>query len=856
MSHRTPKTGLRACVLALSGAFAAAAAGAQTPTPTPTATPTPTVTPIAQTATVTTWTTENDRAVSGVNIQEQPDGTVWFLIPSNDRIVQLQTDGVTFKQWQIRDDKNLGANPVKFQIDGQYVWFLENGESQIDAGFSAIGRLDTISGAIREWVIPGSRPAAFYRTPDGKTMWIPLTNGRMQSIDLTTLAATDWRSVKTFAYSDMVVGPDGAFWMMDFGNNRIVRWVPGAAQEKSWTIADPTLGRLNSSQLRFDATGALWISELSATRLDRFDPASNVMGVYGGFLDPIHFDFSGTVLYVSEAAGDNGRVVAFDPSYASFSFATLTPEMLDVSSIPNARAATIRDTTAIVSNFTSTRADAAVADVKISNDAFGLVRTQFPATNGYGVTVGASGVWVGSQTRLVRIQQPTLGSPGDLTSVAAAQFGVPGAPVRIETEATLVNRGSATVSGDAVFLFSPGAFFPAASYSVEPGQTAVLADVFGRFGSPTNLQIGPVRLRVTGGSAGDLAGTIRSSLVRSDGATYGFALPILAPGDYPAAASNLTLFLGHRDAETSVLNVYSPTGGDALATLVAPDGTVRGTRRFRLGVNGSESYNPAAAAFGASAEPGDVVRITINSGAIEAVALILDNGDRDIAAGLPFGSASQGVFPNLSNFAGPSGRLTDISISNPDPTQTVDVTLTFRQDGGGTVKSGRVTVPAGGRYDIDNVLTDFFGVLAGGSVTYVASGPVAVTARVASRRDEGDYGTFFPALDSSAAIAGGASGEAIGVPQSATRQTDLLLFNAGAAGSVTVVGIDASGAETGRETLPIASQATLRRPAVANEIGGSTVARMRVEAGAGTTIYAAAEQIDLGTGDMEISRLK
>jgi streptogramin lyase len=804
---------------------------------------------------VTTWTTENDHAVSGVNIQEQPDGTVWFLIPSNDRIVQLQADGVTFKQWQIRDDNHLGANPVKFQIDGQYVWFLENGESLIDAGFSAIGRLDTVSGAIREWIIPGSRPAAFYRSPDGSRLWVPLTSGRLQLIDMNTLVATDFRSTQTFAYSDMVVGPDGAFWMIDFGNNRIVRWVPGAAQETSWTIADPNLGRLNSSQLMFDASGALWISQLSGTRLDRFDPVSNEIAVYGGFLDPIHFDMLGGQIYVSEAAGDNGRVVAFDPQFAGFSFGTLVPQTLAVSNIPDLRRATIRDSAAVVSTFTSTRTDAASSDVKITNDAPGIVRTQFPSTNAYGLTATGRGVWVGSQTRLVHIVQPIIGSPGDLSVVAAAQFGF-GPAVHVQADATLVNRGSGNVNGDAVFLYSQGAFLPAASFSVDPSHTTVLPDFFGRFTSSSALQLGPVRLRVAGGSGGDLAGSIRSMLVRTDGATYGFALPVLQPGDYPAAGSNLTLFLGHRDAETSVLNVFSPTGGEALATLVAPDGTVRGTRLFQLASNASESYNPAASAFGVAPETGDVVRIEIHSGAFEAVALVLDLGNRDIAAGLPIGATNSGVFPNLSNFAGPSGRLSDIRISNPDATRTVDVSLTFRQDGGGTVKTATVTVPAGGSRTIENILTDFFGVLAGGSVTYVATGPVAVSARVASRRDEGDYGTFFPALDPSQAIAAGASGEAIGVPSSDTRQTDLLLFNAGAAGVVTVVGIDASGAEIGRETLSIGSQATLRRPAIGSEIGGSSVARLRLEAGPGTTIYAATEQIDLGTGDMEISRLR
>ena len=283
--------------IALSLALAPALL-AQTPTPTPSPTPTPTPGTPTTVASGLTLSTENDHAVSGVRIEQRPDGTVWFLIPSNDRIVQLQPDGVTFKQWQIRDDKNLGANPVSFQIDGNFVWFIENGESQIDAGFSALGRLDTTTGALREWVVPGSRPAGFYRAPDGK-IWIAQSGARMQSLDLSSLAVVDYRSTKTFAYADMVLGPDGALWMADFGNNRIVRWERGAATETSWTIVDPSVGLLNPSQIMFDANGDLWLSELSAARMDRFRPSTNELTVYPGFVQPIHFDMFAGRLYVS-----------------------------------------------------------------------------------------------------------------------------------------------------------------------------------------------------------------------------------------------------------------------------------------------------------------------------------------------------------------------------------------------------------------------------------------------------------------------------------------------------------------------------------------------------------------------------
>jgi hypothetical protein len=546
-------------------------------------------------------------------------------------------------------------------------------------------------------------------------------------------------------------------------------------------------------------------------------------------------------------------VVSFDPGIAGFSYIGLTPQMLDVSAIPDLRRATIRDSTAIVSNFTSTRTDLAASDITVTNDAPGIIRIEYPDTNAYGVTATGHGVWVGGQTKLMHIVPATIGAAGDLSVGAAAQFGVsPG--VRITADATLYNRGSATVGGDALLFYSPAAFLPVGTFSVDPGHTTVIPDLFGRFSNNNGVQIGPVRLRVTTGSGANLDGWIRSALIRPDGATYGFALPVVGSADILATGSDRTLFLGHRPQEVSVLDLYSLSGGDAEATLVAPDGTVRGTRRFQLQANATISYNPAASAFGVAAEPEDVIRITINSGTIEFVALVLDSGTRDIAAGLPVGLATSGVFPNLSNFAGPGGRLSDIRISNPDASTTIDVTLTFIQDGGGPPRSFVVTVPAGGSATIPNVLTDYFGVLAGGAVTYNATGPVAVMARVASRRDEGDYAGFFPAIDPSSAIAGGSSAETIGVPQTDTRQTDLLLFDGGTAGTVTVVGIDGSGAETGRVTLPIGAGATLRRVAIANDIGGSSVARLRVEAGPGTVIYAATEQIDLGTGDVELSR--
>ena len=121
------------------------------------------------------------------------------------------------------------------------IWFICNGESLIDAGRSIFARLDTVTGALREWVLPGAKPAGFWRAPDGK-VWIPQTDGRLQELDLNTLEVIDYRrdsddgTIFTFAYSDVQSGADGALWMTDFGNNRIVRYEPGADTETSWVL--------------------------------------------------------------------------------------------------------------------------------------------------------------------------------------------------------------------------------------------------------------------------------------------------------------------------------------------------------------------------------------------------------------------------------------------------------------------------------------------------------------------------------------------------------------------------------------------------------------------------------------------
>jgi streptogramin lyase len=808
----------------------------------------------------TSLTTENSHAVTGVRIEPQPDGTVWFLIPSNDRIVQLQADGVTLKQWQIRTDANIGANPVDFQIDGNIIWFIENGESLIDAGRSIFARLDTTTGQLREWDVPGSRPANFSRTSDGK-VWLAQTQGSLQLVDMITLGVVDYRSTKSFAYGDMVVGPDGMFWMVDFGNNRIVRYQPGSTSETSWTFFDPNVGRLNPSQMEFDDQGFLWISMFSGAQMVRFNPATGELVSYTGFSGPIHFDIFAGRLYIAEAAGDNGRVVVLDPLLAAGSTAVLQSETLTVGAAPNKLQALIHDSTITPTVFTSTAASMAATDLVTTSTLPGILRTQFPFVNAYGIRVAGGVVWVGSASVLARLVIQTIGSPSDLTVPVAAEFGVsPGD--RIVTDVTLFNRGDAPISGNILYLYSPAAFAASTSYTVGPGETILLSDALGGSSSNAAVLFGPVRVRVSSGAAGDLSATVRTSRVLADGSSYGFAIPALSSGESLGPGATRTLFTGNRTSEASIFGLFSPAGAEAAATLVAPDGSVRGTRKFSLAANIAQEFNPAASAFGVPAEPGDVLVVSVSSGSLQPYVNVLDLGTFDTAISLPVAATRDAVFPNLGTLVGfgDTSFVSDLFLSNSDRANPANVTVSYFP--GGTSNSAVVstlTLPPGASQVIADVLPTLFSVIAGQGALIVSSDvPVAVSSRVAARQAQGDYATFSAALDGADTIVGGSTGTAFGVPQTAVRRTHLLLFNNGLPGTVTVVGYDGKGNEVGRLSVDMAESQALRVNSVMEQLGvpDQSVGRITVTSEPGMQLYAETAEVDLDTGDVEFARVK
>lgn len=827
-----------------------AIASAQTPTPTPTPGPATTV------PSGSTYTTQDSARANGVKIQMQQDGSVWFLEAGADRVGVLR--GTTITYWQLRPTGHLGANPVDFEIDGDTIWLIESGESEIPAGTSAFASLNTATGALTEWVVPGSIPAAFYRAPDGK-VWIPQTNGRMQSVDLNSLQAVDYRSTGTFAYADMVLGPDGALWLTDFGDNRIVRYVPGATTETSWTFFNPAAARLNPAEMKFDDQGHLWISQFSAGRMDRFDPASGELRSYYTINHPIHFDIFRGLIYVTSGQSQSA-VSVLDPGFAIGLAQVLTPQTLDVASSSNARAVTIRTSTIAPTTFESTNSAIAASDLTVASGSFGIMTTAFPSTNTYGIAVAGGFLWIGTDGKLANLVLQSIGGATDQSVPTALSLAGP-SNSRIRVDMTLSNRGSAAISGDALYLYSPGAFAARVPFTLAAGATQLLSDAFGSFGGSTQLANGPVRIRIDSGPAADLLASVRSTRVLPGGGTLGYAIPAATAAESLGPGSSTTLFTGARDSEVSILGIYTQGGAAGVLTLSAPDGTVRGTRSFDLAANTSEEFNPAASAFGVAAEPGDVVRGAVTTGSLQAYVSVLDLGSRDVAISLPVATASDAVIPIAGQVVGGGGRsfVSDLFVSNPDPDSAASVSISFYPLGGGTPSVATLDLLPQESRAVSDFLTTLFGIAAGQGALIVESPlPIASAVRIASRTSFGDYGTFAASIHASASVPEGGSAVAIGVPQTASRGTNLLLYNRGAPGTVTVTGFKPDGTTAGSVPLLLGDHEPGRLNYVFAAMGitDQPAGRIRVDAPAGMRVYAWTAEVDGVTGDVEIAPLR
>ncbi len=840
----------------------AAAAQTPTPTPTPTRTPTPAVTPtpVAPTTVAggTTYTTQDGARVSGVHVKVDDTGGVWFVEAATDRIGVLR--GTTITYWQLRSNDDRGANPVdfRFDADGVSIWILETGQSLSPAGTCTLAKLNTTTDALEEWVIPGSIPGNWYQAPDGK-YWFPMSGGTLQSADFTTGVVVNHRSTFTRAYSDMTVGPDGALWLADFGNNRIVRYEPDSDTETYWVFFDPSI-LLNPTQIQFDDKGTLCISQLAAGRMDRFDPATNILYSYLGMSNPIHFDFYQDKIYVSSGQ-TNPAINVLDPSIGGPVAQQLTPHTADVGAVTSAFTVTTRTSTAIRSTFTSTSEAMPADGLSISSNVSypGILVTQFPATHAFGITVVGGSVWTGQDGKLANLNLQTIGVPAD-RSVPVATSSAGPADSRIRIDLTLSNKGSTAVVGEALYMYSPAAFAARYAFNVQPGNTLVVPDAFGNIGTAAVVANGAVRVRTLTGTADDLEVSVRSLRIMPGGATFGYALGGASAPESPGQGSATTLFTGVRDTEASVLGFYSPGGASGTLTLVAPDGTVRGTRAFNVVANDREEFNPAASAFGVAPEPGDVVRLSISNGALQPYVNVIDLGTIDVATSVPVTAGTDFVIPIAGALVGVGGRsyVSDLYLSNPG-TGSAQVSITYSPiAGSGPTQNQTVTLPAGTSQALMDFLPTLFGITSGqGAVLLSSNAPIAAAARIAARIEAGDYGGFAAAIPGASGIENG-SAIAVGLPQTSERRTNLLLYNAGAEGAISVTGFKSDGSQVGPISVALGAQESGRLDSVFAALGvpNQEGGRIRVDVPAGMKVYAWTAEVDRQTGDVDLFPLR
>jgi len=845
---------LAAWAVWLGGALRLAA---QNPTPTPTPPPTPTPTP-GQPTTIPAgfrYATESSANVNGVRVQMTPDGSVWFLEASADRVGVLR--GTTITYWQLRPSDELGANPVDFKIEGTDVWILESGQSQIPAGRCSIAKLDTVTNQVTEWALPGSIPAAFYHAPDG-TWWVPITGAALLNVNFDTGVTTVYRSAFTTWYSDMVVDDEGTLWLADFGNNRIVRYVPGSDKETSWTFFPISSGRLNTTQIDFDEDGKLWLAQISAGRLDRFDPATANLDSYYGLSNPSHFDFFQGKVYVTSTQSA-AAINIIDPLRASPQRITLIPVELDVRSIPSLVPVQTRTFDVPPTTFETEATELVQADFRVASNVSypGVLVNQIPVTQAYGIDVEGGYVWFGAGGNVVRVEMQSIGTLTDV-SVPVASSAAGQTNDRIRIDITVANTGTAPIAAAAYYMYSPGSFAARNEFTIAGGETRVLQDAFGNVGTAAILASGNVRIVAATGNPADLEVTVRSTRVTPTGASYGYAIPARGIPRSLGPGSSAILFTGARETEASILGYYTLEGAVGELTLVAPDGTVRGVRPFNIAVNTREEFNPVAAAFGVDAEPGDIVRVAVTSGVLQPYVNILDLGTFDVATSVPVQPLEDMIVPNAGILIGANDTsfVTDLYLSNPSSAAAADVSVTYYAlYGGSPPETAHVSLAPLESRTVESVLLDLFGITSGqGALFLDPSIPVAAAIRVGARTAGADYAGFAPALDGTGGLTNG-SVTAIGLPQTGYRRTNLLFYNRGLAGSVTVTGFLADGTQAGSVEVPLGDHAPGRLNSVFAAFGitNQPAGRVQISVPDGMNVYAWTAEVDALSGDVDLA---
>ena len=161
-------------------------------------------------------------------------------------------------------------------------------------------------------VVRGAHPhdVAASREPGGPVYYTAQATGKLGVLDPATGKVEEVALGDNSAPHGVVVGPDGAPWITDGGQNAIVRVDPKTREVKRWALSSSASGA-NLNTLTFDQRGRVWFTGQSGY-YGRVDPASGDLkvwraprgrGPYGITTTP-----SGDVYYASLAGNHIARI--------------------------------------------------------------------------------------------------------------------------------------------------------------------------------------------------------------------------------------------------------------------------------------------------------------------------------------------------------------------------------------------------------------------------------------------------------------------------------------------------------------------------------------------------------------------